>query len=109
MQKKPPLPRTPPPELHIQPGQAILLDLARQSFAVANDSALARKLSIDTSTISRVRNRLRPMGSSLFLCIHEATALPVTQLRLIAQSTPEPALPSLYRESRRPGRRAPKD
>ena len=90
MQRNPKLARKPAPEQHIQPGQALLLDLAQQSFAVTTDSALARRLVVDNSTLSRVRNRLRPMGSSLLLCIHEATALPLTQLRLLAQCQPEP-------------------
>lgn len=61
-----------------------LLDFAIEALNLKNDAALARALEVAPPQISMVRHRLRPIGPTLLLKLHDLTALSAKELRRIA-------------------------
>jgi len=64
-----------------------LLDTLMAKLDVKSDAALARALNMPPSTISKVRNRLMPVNSSLLLAAHEVTELSIRELRILLGDT----------------------
>ena len=58
-----------------------LLDRVRQELNVRSDRQLAKLLGTDAPIISRIRNRVRPCSDTIILAIHEATEIPVKEIR----------------------------
>lgn len=72
------------PEFQVQVAQASLLDLTIILMEIKNDVELARLLGIASSTISRIRNGHRSVGSLMLLNIHELTEIPLDILREVS-------------------------
>jgi plasmid maintenance system antidote protein VapI len=58
-----------------------LFDSLIEHMNLKNDAALARLLRVRHPIISKVRNRRAPVTAALLLRMHEATLVPVQQLR----------------------------
>jgi transcriptional regulator with XRE-family HTH domain len=60
-----------------------LLDAVIEKMHLTSDAALANMLEVAPRVISGVRNGYRPIGASLLLRIHEATDIPIRELRAL--------------------------
>lgn len=58
-----------------------VLDMAREALRVKTDSQLAQLLGKEKALVSRVRNRKREMPAHMILAIHEATEIPIAEIR----------------------------
>ena len=58
-----------------------LLDRVRQHLNLRSDRQLAQLLGTDAPIISRVRSGKRPCSDTLILAIHEATEIPIREIR----------------------------
>lgn len=58
-----------------------LLDAITVKLKLKNDAALARKLDIAPSFISKVRSGKRPVGDSTILRIHEFAGMSLPEIR----------------------------
>jgi hypothetical protein len=65
----------------------LLLDILMTKLDVDSDAALARKLRIPPSTISKVRHKQVAVNSALLLAAHEATEISIRELRLLMGDT----------------------
>jgi transcriptional regulator with XRE-family HTH domain len=61
--------------------QSQFVDLIIRRSGVKTDAALARVLNIQRPFISRIRNGWRPIGPSFIICVHEATGIPIRDLK----------------------------
>ncbi|MGS0741585.1 hypothetical protein ACVBEF_07100 [Glaciimonas sp. GG7] len=62
-----------------EPGR--LIDMLIQIVHVKNDLALSKVLEVAPPIISKIRNGKMPVGVSILMRMHEATGLPIRQLR----------------------------
>ena len=66
-------------------GNRKLLDYLIAQFKVKNDAALARKLDVNASAISAIRNGDKPVGASLLIKAHEGLNMPTLELKKIME------------------------
>ncbi|MDB5770864.1 MAG: hypothetical protein JWM42_1238 [Burkholderia sp.] len=69
----------PAPDGGFNPGH--LLNALKIHFHLRSDAALARALDVDRPYISKIRHHMNPVGPTLLVRMHEASGLPVRQLR----------------------------
>ena len=69
-----------------QNGSAVL-DALVTRMNLRNDAALSRKLEVSPAVISKVRHGRQPVGASLLLRMHEASGMPVKELRRLMGDT----------------------
>ncbi len=62
---------------------AHLLNEIGRYLELTNDTQLALRLKVNGALLSRVRHGQSPVSGSLLICMHEATGLPIAQLRHI--------------------------
>lgn len=67
------------PDINYQPEQ--LLDALLKQLNLKNDAALSRRLDIAPPVISKIRNRLLPVGSTLLIRMHEVSEISIKDLR----------------------------
>lgn len=60
-----------------------LLDTISKSLAVKNDAALARRLRVNPSHISKVRHLTLPVTADLLISLHEESGMQIRDLRLL--------------------------
>ncbi|WP_426162370.1 helix-turn-helix domain-containing protein [Pseudoduganella sp. R-34] len=61
----------------------MLLDTVKFWLGLRYDAALADRLQVTRTTISKIRHRHCPVSSELLLRIHEMTGLPLRELRFL--------------------------
>lgn len=66
--------------------QTALLSMLKAHFGAKNDAAIARAVNIKPPVISKLRHGKVPVTSSMLLRLHEATGMPVAQLRAVIAS-----------------------
>lgn len=62
---------------------AHLLDFLRQHLKLRNDKALADKLDISASAMSKLRNQVLPIGSTVLIRMHEISEISIKELRVL--------------------------
>jgi hypothetical protein len=63
---------------------ANLLDRIKSEQRLRNDAHLARFLGVNPPLLSKVRNRLLPLGAGLLIRLHEASGKSVSELLMLA-------------------------
>lgn len=58
-----------------------LLDLAMCLTGTRNDAQLCRILGVAAPSISKVRHAALPVGAALIIKLHEATELPIAEIK----------------------------
>jgi len=58
-----------------------LLDLAADILKCKNDAALCRALDVAPPVASKVRHARLPVGANLVIRLHEATAMPIAEIK----------------------------
>jgi hypothetical protein len=58
-----------------------LFDTLIKKLKLKNDAALARKLDVTAPVISKIRHRTLRIGATMLVRMHEASELPVQELR----------------------------
>jgi hypothetical protein len=58
-----------------------LLDAVVERLNLKNDASLARRLNVAPPVISKIRHRHLVIGDSMLIKIHDATLLPINDLR----------------------------
>lgn len=66
---------------HPQYNPDTLLDTVRLMLGLKNDAALARRLRVAASSISKIRNRRQVVSAEMIVCLHEETRLSIRDLR----------------------------
>ncbi|WP_211474804.1 hypothetical protein [Collimonas humicola] len=66
---------------------AYMLDVVLQEQNLKNDAALAREIQVAPPTISKVRNEVQPLGSSLLVKLHELTGKSTKEIKALAGAT----------------------
>jgi DNA-binding transcriptional regulator YdaS (Cro superfamily) len=67
------------------PAQAKLLDFLIGHLAVKNDAALAVKLGLTSPVLSKLRNGRIALSAGLLLRIHDASTVPLADLRALSR------------------------
>jgi hypothetical protein len=80
---------------------AALIDFALDRLHLRNDSALAQFLGISPATISKIRNRVMPMGDSLLVDLSEAMDMPTKHLKAIAGILPGVDIDAIHKSHER--------
>lgn len=75
------------------------LDYVRHMAGVDTDAALSHLLEISPAALSKLRNEKRPVGPAIIVRIHEATDIPIRDLKHLAG---QPCLSSLNTPSLAP-------
>jgi transcriptional regulator with XRE-family HTH domain len=60
-----------------------LLDAVMEALSLKSDAGLARRLDVTPPLISLLRNGKRRIGPNMLLRIHEASDMPISQLRAL--------------------------
>lgn len=68
-----------------------VLDAIIAKLKLKNDAALSRVLEVAPPVISKIRHRTLPIGATILLRMHEASAISIRELRALMGS---PGLPS---------------
>ncbi|AZP12058.1 MULTISPECIES: hypothetical protein [Undibacterium] len=68
-------------DINYQPEQ--LLDALLKLLNLKNDAALSKRLDIAPPVISKIRNRLLPVGSTLLIRMHEVSEISIKDLRAL--------------------------
>ena len=63
---------------------AYMLDVVLQEQNLKNDAALARALNVAPPVISKIRNGVLPLGSSMLVKLHEYTGLTTLKIKTLA-------------------------
>jgi plasmid maintenance system antidote protein VapI len=63
---------------------AHMLDVVISNQNLKNDAALARALKVAAPVISKVRNNVLPVGSTLLVRLHEATGMTTKEIKALA-------------------------
>lgn len=63
---------------------AHMLDLVLEQQKLKNDAALARVLQVAPPIISKARNEIQPLGSSLLVKLHEFTGMTTAEIKALA-------------------------
>lgn len=63
---------------------SVLLNFVAHRLGARNDTALSMELGIGCDVISRVRQRVRPIGDSMLIRIHEKTGMSTKELKKLA-------------------------
>jgi hypothetical protein len=58
-----------------------LLDAVSEKLNLKNDASLARRLNVAPPVISKIRHRHLAIGDSMLIKIHDATLMPINDLR----------------------------
>lgn len=66
-----------------------LLDLAAEILKAKNDSQLCRALEVAPPVASKIRHARLPVGASMVVKIHEATGLPVADIKAYITHGPQ--------------------
>jgi hypothetical protein len=61
-----------------------LLDAIKAEFNIKTDAALAARLCVQTSSISKYRHGILKLQDSFTLKVHEATDWPISRIRELA-------------------------
>ena len=61
--------------------QHMLLDTMLQILKLPTDAALARKIGVNPPVISKIRGRTLPVGATMLIKLHEATDMPIRELK----------------------------
>ena len=71
---------------------AKVLDAIIAKLKLKNDAALSRVLEVAPPVISKIRHKSLPIGATILLRMHEASAISIRELRaLMACPEPSPA------------------
>jgi hypothetical protein len=70
---------------------AKVLDAIISKLKLKNDAALSRVLEVAPPVISKIRHRTLPIGATILLRMHEASAISIRELRALMASPPEPS------------------
>ena len=68
-----------------------VLDAIIAKLQLKNDAALSRALEVAPPVISKIRHRTLPIGATILLRMHEASAISIRELRALMASPPEPS------------------
>ena len=68
-----------------------LLDILLGKMQLKNDAALSRLLEVAPPVISKIRHRTLPIGATILLRMHEASAISIRELRALMASPTEPS------------------
>lgn len=60
-----------------------LLNTVIRDLNIKNDAALSRVLEVAPPVISKIRNRILPIGASMLIRMHEATGREIKDLRAL--------------------------
>jgi hypothetical protein len=60
-----------------------LLDAVKETLSLKTDAGLARRLDVSPPVISLLRSGKRPIGPSMLIRMHEASDMPISQLRAL--------------------------
>ncbi|WP_211475120.1 hypothetical protein [Collimonas humicola] len=63
---------------------AHMLDVVLEHGNLKNDAALARALNVAPPVISKVRNGVLPLGSSMLVKLHEYTGMNTLKIKALA-------------------------
>ncbi|AMP15521.1 hypothetical protein [Collimonas pratensis] len=63
---------------------AHMLDVVIEQQSLKNDAALARVLQVAPPIISKARNEVQPLGSSLLVKLHELTGKSTIEIKKLA-------------------------
>ncbi|WP_211441452.1 hypothetical protein [Collimonas humicola] len=63
---------------------AHMLDTVLELLQLKNDAALSRALEVAPPVISKVRNGVQPLGSTLLVKLHEATGITTKEIKALA-------------------------
>jgi len=63
---------------------AYMLDVVLQEQNLKNDAALAREIQVAPPIISKARNEVQPLGSSLLVKLHELTGKSTKEIKALA-------------------------
>lgn len=63
---------------------AYMLDVVLQEQNLKNDAALAREIQVAPPIISKARNEVQPLGSSLLVKLHELTGKSTREIKALA-------------------------
>lgn len=63
---------------------AYMLDVVLQEQNLKNDAALAREIQVAPPIISKARNEVQPLGSSLLVKLHELTGKSTKEIKTLA-------------------------
>ncbi len=58
-----------------------LLDTLAERLGAKNDAALSRALEVAPPVLSKIRHGRLPVGATILLRMHEASAIPIRELR----------------------------
>ncbi|GGY03234.1 hypothetical protein GJV26_00990 [Massilia dura] len=58
-----------------------LLDALAERLAAKNDAALSRALEVAPPVLSKIRHGRLPVGATILLRMHEASGIPIRELR----------------------------
>jgi transcriptional regulator with XRE-family HTH domain len=64
----------------------LLLNYLKGRFKAANDARLARRLGVNPSVISRLRNRKMPVSAAFLLLIYDETGISIADLKKMVES-----------------------
>lgn len=78
-----------------------LIDFARKRMNFRSDFALAQFLGISPATISKIRNRVNPMGDTLLCDLSEALDMPTKHLKAIAGILPGVDIDAVHKSDER--------
>ncbi|AMP15771.1 hypothetical protein [Collimonas pratensis] len=67
---------------------AHMLDVVIEQQNLKNDAALARVLQVAPPIISKARNEIQPLGSSLLVKLHELTGKSTIEIKALAGIAP---------------------
>ncbi|WP_426110681.1 hypothetical protein [Massilia sp. PWRC2] len=70
---------------------AKVLDAIIAKLKLKNDAALSRVLEVAPPVISKIRHRSLPIGATILLRMHEASAISIRELRALMASPMEPS------------------
>ena len=67
---------------------ANVLDAIIAKLKLKNDAALSRVLEVAPPVISKIRHRTLPIGATILLRMHEASAISIRELRALMSTPP---------------------